>query len=230
MLPLGPGGCGAYRSIADEVVHGIFGGGTGACWRAARRRRCRAYENGRSPYAAASDFDAPYAAPQPVPGPNTPGPRYGYGPSLLPSTEVYAVLRDNGFSPLGIPQAPRLRLHDCGDRPRRRGRPADHRRAQRPDHPLPAGLPHGRRQFNEEPERPPRSSGAHRRRPMRQHGAGPCPGRAAAVTAGSTCREPHGAGAEGQPARRQTRRREPVKQAAAPAPKPAEVQAAARRP
>ena len=33
-----------------------------------------------------------------------PGPRYGYGPSLLPSTEVYAVLRDNGFSPLGIPR------------------------------------------------------------------------------------------------------------------------------
>ena len=33
-----------------------------------------------------------------------PGPRYGYGPSLLPSTEVYSVLRDNGFSPLGIPR------------------------------------------------------------------------------------------------------------------------------
>ena len=58
------------------------------------------YGNGRSPYAAASDFDAPYA---PVP-PEIPGPRYGYGPSLLPSTEVYAVLRDNGFSPLGIPR------------------------------------------------------------------------------------------------------------------------------
>ena len=41
------------------------------------------------------------------------------------------------------------------------------------------------------------------------------------------CREPHGADAEGQPARRQTRRTAPVKQAAAPAPKPAEVQAAA---
>ena len=40
------------------------------------------YENGRSPYTAASDFDAPYAAaPQPVPGPQyVPGPRYGYGP------------------------------------------------------------------------------------------------------------------------------------------------------
>ena len=30
------------------------------------------YENGRPPYTAASDFDAPYAAaPQPVPGPNS---------------------------------------------------------------------------------------------------------------------------------------------------------------
>ena len=25
-----------------------------------------------------------------------PGPRYGYGPSLLPSTEVYTVLRETG--------------------------------------------------------------------------------------------------------------------------------------
>jgi hypothetical protein len=42
-----------------------------------------------------------------------PPPRYGYGygyeerspaPALLPATEVYAVLRDNGFSPLGIPR------------------------------------------------------------------------------------------------------------------------------
>jgi hypothetical protein len=44
-------------------------------------------------------------APRPVPGPHfEPGPRYGSGPSLLPSTEVYSVLRDNGFSPLGIPR------------------------------------------------------------------------------------------------------------------------------
>jgi hypothetical protein len=59
-------------------------------------------------YTAASDFDAPYAAAPPVvPGPRyEPGPRYGYGPGpgLLPSTEVYAVLRDNGFLPLGIPR------------------------------------------------------------------------------------------------------------------------------
>jgi hypothetical protein len=65
-------------------------------------------ENGRPPYVAASDFGAPDAvAPYPVPGPQyAPGPRYGYspGPGLLPSTEVYSVLRDNGFSPLGIPR------------------------------------------------------------------------------------------------------------------------------
>jgi len=58
------------------------------------------YGNARSPYAAASDFDAPYAMAPPA----IPGSRYRYGPSLLPSTEVYAVLRDNGFSPLGIPR------------------------------------------------------------------------------------------------------------------------------
>jgi hypothetical protein len=56
------------------------------------------------PYVAASDVEAPYAvAPRPVPGPSY-GPRYGNSPSLLPSTEVYSVLRDNGFSPLGIPR------------------------------------------------------------------------------------------------------------------------------
>ncbi|UPK03285.1 hypothetical protein [Bradyrhizobium sp. 170] len=68
----------------------------------------------RGPYTAASDVDAPYAvAPREVPGPQylpgphyAPGPQHGYGPGpgLLPSTEVYSVLRDNGFSPLGIPR------------------------------------------------------------------------------------------------------------------------------
>lgn len=55
---------------------------------------------------AVSDFDGPYA-PSPPPLP----PRYGYGtdepapgPLLLPAIEVYAVLRENGFSPLGIPR------------------------------------------------------------------------------------------------------------------------------
>ena len=66
------------------------------------------YENGRPRYTATSDFGAPdMVAPHPVPGPQyAPEPRYGYspGPGLLPSTEVYSVLRDNGFSPLGIPR------------------------------------------------------------------------------------------------------------------------------
>ena len=64
------------------------------------------YENGRPPYTAASDFGAPYVvAPRPVPGPHfEPGLRYGDSPSLLPSLEVYSVLRDNGFLPLGIPR------------------------------------------------------------------------------------------------------------------------------
>lgn len=62
------------------------------------------------PYTPASDFEAPYAvAPPPgtryVPGPRyVPAPGYAPGPALLPSTEVYSVLRDNGFSPLGIPR------------------------------------------------------------------------------------------------------------------------------
>ncbi|MBR0717765.1 hypothetical protein [Bradyrhizobium liaoningense] len=66
----------------------------------------------RSPYVAASDFDGPYGPPDRPPPPLRPGYGYGYGspygyeqaPGLLPATEVYAVLRENGFSPLGIPR------------------------------------------------------------------------------------------------------------------------------
>src|SRR5260370_12474880 len=36
--------------------------------------------------------------------PPDPPPRYGYGPTLMPATEVYTVLRESGFLPLGIPQ------------------------------------------------------------------------------------------------------------------------------
>ena len=147
------------------------------------------YENGRPPYTAASDFDAPDAvAPQPVPGPQYgPGPRYGYSPSLLPSTEVYSVLRDNGFSPLGIPRLRGFVYTIAAHRPRRRGRTADYRRAQRPDHPLPAGLPHGRRQLLRGAERPPRAlRGSAAAGPSA--GTGPGPGRAAAVTAGPMLR------------------------------------------
>lgn len=73
---------------------------------------------GPARYQAASDIEGPYAdAPPPLPrvpayGPPAaygPPPAYGAGPAeygapLLPPTEVYAVLRENGFSPLGVPR------------------------------------------------------------------------------------------------------------------------------
>jgi hypothetical protein len=46
-----------------------------------------------------SDFGSPYAG---MP-PEAPMPGYGYGPALLPPQEVYTIIRENGFSPLGIP-------------------------------------------------------------------------------------------------------------------------------
>lgn len=52
-----------------------------------------------APYTPVSDFGGPYAA-----MPDAPGPHYGNGPRLLPPEEVYTVLRENGFSPLGIPR------------------------------------------------------------------------------------------------------------------------------
>jgi hypothetical protein len=57
------------------------------------------YGAGASPYAHVSDIEGRYAAAMPE---EFPGPRYG--PSLLPPQEVYTVVRENGFSPLGIPQ------------------------------------------------------------------------------------------------------------------------------
>jgi hypothetical protein len=80
---------------------------------------------GRPHYLAASDFSGPYPDVPPAPpprvlygspeyGPQGVGPRgygapeygpgYYGGPALLPPTEVYTVLRQNGFSPLGVPR------------------------------------------------------------------------------------------------------------------------------
>src|SRR5215831_4429806 len=58
------------------------------------------------PYAAVSDFEGPYGAPELPPPPPRYGYRYGYdqAPGLLPAVEVYAVLRENGFLPRGIPR------------------------------------------------------------------------------------------------------------------------------
>lgn len=52
-----------------------------------------------APYTPVSDFGGPYAA-----VPDARGAPYGYGPRLLPPEEVYTVVRENGFSPLGIPR------------------------------------------------------------------------------------------------------------------------------
>src|SRR5207248_10736926 len=106
MLPLRPGGCGAYRSFRMKLFTGYMAAGLVLLAGSAQAQVPGPYENGRPPYTAASDFDAPYAmAPQAAPPPQyEPGPRYGTGPGLLPSTEVYSVLRDNGFLPLGIPR------------------------------------------------------------------------------------------------------------------------------
>jgi hypothetical protein len=55
---------------------------------------------GRAHYRAASDVQgpAPYAGLPPE------APATRYGPALLPPLEVYTVVRENGFSPLGIPR------------------------------------------------------------------------------------------------------------------------------
>jgi hypothetical protein len=83
---------------------------------AAQAQMLTPYDAARSPYRAVSDFDGPPAPmpPEPLPyhdgqgygpgyGPAS-GPGYGYGPAVLPPREVYAVLRESGFSPLGIPR------------------------------------------------------------------------------------------------------------------------------
>lgn len=168
------------------------------------------YGNGR--YTAASDFDAPYAvAPREIPGP-----RYGYGPSLLPSTEVYAVLRDNGFSPLGIP---RLRgfVYTIAvlDRGGEDGRLIIDARNGRIIRFVPAYRMGGN--FFEESrviEAPPLAA------PPAHAAAPPRSGPKVATRAVPVPKaNPLAASKPAAP--------EPVKQAAAPAPKPAEVQAAA---
>jgi len=50
------------------------------------------------PATRVSDVGAPYAAMPPE------APPPGYGPRLLPPMEVYTIVRESGFSPLGIPQ------------------------------------------------------------------------------------------------------------------------------
>src|SRR5436309_8854317 len=62
------------------------------------------YEIGGSPYAIVPDVEGAYAPPAGEPA----LPRYGGQTMLLPPREVYAVVRDSGFSPLGLPPQPGL--------------------------------------------------------------------------------------------------------------------------
>ena len=56
-------------------------------------------------YSAVSDIGGPYID-SPYGGMplEAPAPRYYGGPMLLPPQEIYAIVRESGFSPLGIPQ------------------------------------------------------------------------------------------------------------------------------
>src|SRR5882672_2609715 len=60
------------------------------------------YEAGRSSYTPVSDVGGPNPG-GPYAAMPSEAPRPGYGPTLLPSIEVYTVVRESGFSPLGIP-------------------------------------------------------------------------------------------------------------------------------
>lgn len=65
---------------------------------AANAQALTPYQVGRSPTTAVSDVGGPYAAMPPE------APARSYGPRLLPAAEVYTIVRESGFSPLGIPQ------------------------------------------------------------------------------------------------------------------------------
>ena len=60
-------------------------------------------------------------------------------PALLPPREIYGLLRDYGYAPVGTPRLRGRVLHRRGDRPGRRGRPRGDRRPQRADRPLHPG-------------------------------------------------------------------------------------------
>jgi hypothetical protein len=60
---------------------------------------------GKAHYQAVSDVEGPYVGmPQHYAGLPPEAPATRYGPALLPPLEVYRVVRENGFSPLGIPR------------------------------------------------------------------------------------------------------------------------------
>ena len=59
---------------------------------------------GRSSYTPVSDVGGPTPGPYEAMPPEAPRPGYGTGPALLPPIEVYTVLRESGYLPLGIPR------------------------------------------------------------------------------------------------------------------------------
>ncbi len=63
---------------------------------AANAQALTPYAIGELPATTVSDVGGPYAAMSPEAAP--------YGPRLLPPLEVYTIVRESGFSPLGIPQ------------------------------------------------------------------------------------------------------------------------------
>jgi hypothetical protein len=65
---------------------------------AANAQALTPYEIAGSPATRVSDVGGPYAAAPPE------APPPGYGPRLLPPLAVYTIVRESGFSPLGIPQ------------------------------------------------------------------------------------------------------------------------------
>ena len=83
-----------------KVFAGYFAAGLTLFAAGAQAQMPAPYEVRGPAYVPVSDFGGPYAAVLPE---ASYGPRYSYGPTLLPRTEVYTVLRDAGFSPLGIP-------------------------------------------------------------------------------------------------------------------------------
>src|SRR5450631_1173102 len=89
----------SYRSDgAMKLVKGwVMAAGLVVSATAANAQVLAPYEMGRRPYFAVSDVAGPYAGMPPE------APVARYGPMLLPPTEVYAIVRESGFSPLGIP-------------------------------------------------------------------------------------------------------------------------------
>jgi len=86
-----------HRAMKLLMGWGILAGLVGAL-PAANAQVSARYEFAGPPYAVASDIEGPYAAmPEQIVVPR-------YGPSLLPPREVYTVVRESGFSPLGAPQ------------------------------------------------------------------------------------------------------------------------------